>query len=415
MFFAGVDIAKKQHEVCVLNADGEQVLSMPVTNSVAGTERLLQAIHNRISPDPGLVTFCMEATGHYWLALYSFLTQRGYTVHVVNPIQSDAARDLYIRKSKTDRKDAYILADLMRMNKTQPTSMASEPVLRLQTLSRTRFAFVDQVSSLKQRVLGILDRIFPEYPQCFSDVFIKTSRELLKTFSTPEELAEVDLSELAEFLAEHSRGRLGAERARQVQSYAQSTFGISIAVDAFALELKLLLDQIEFIENQISAIEQAIDEAMAELAAVNQPQALPKGVYHVIETIPGIGRVLAAAIIGETGEIDRFASARKYVAFAGLDATVRESGQFAGTRNRMSKRGSPHLRRAIWLAAINARRFNPELRAYYEAKRAEGKHVGVATGAVARRLAHLIHALWRYQRVFDPDYRWAPSRADANT
>ena len=412
MFFAGVDIAKKQHEVCVLNADGEQVLSMPVTNSVAGTERLLQAIHNRISPDPGLVTFCMEATGHYWLALYSFLTQRGYTVHVVNPIQSDAARDLYIRKSKTDRKDAYILADLMRMNKTQPTSMASEPVLRLQTLSRTRFAFVDQVSSLKQRVLGILDRIFPEYPQCFSDVFIKTSRELLKTFSTPEELA---LSELAEFLAEHSRGRLGAERARQVQSYAQSTFGISIAVDAFALELKLLLDQIEFIENQISAIEQAIDEAMAELAAVNQPQALPKGVYHVIETIPGIGRVLAAAIIGETGEIDRFASARKYVAFAGLDATVRESGQFAGTRNRMSKRGSPHLRRAIWLAAINARRFNPELRAYYEAKRAEGKHVGVATGAVARRLAHLIHALWRDQRVFDPDYRWAPSRADANT
>jgi transposase len=415
MFFAGVDIAKKQHEVCVLNADGEQVLSMPVTNSVAGTERLLQAIHNRISPDPGLVTFCMEATGHYWLALYSFLTQRGYTVHVVNPIQSDAARDLYIRKSKTDRKDAYILADLMRMNKTQPTSMASEPVLRLQTLSRTRFAFVDQVSSLKQRVLGILDRIFPEYPQCFSDVFIKTSRELLKTFSTPEELAEVDLSELAEFLAEHSRGRLGAERARQVQSYAQSTFGISIAVDAFALELKLLLDQIEFIENQISAIEQAIDEAMAELAAVNQPQALPKGVYHVIETIPGIGRVLAAAIIGETGEIDRFASARKYVAFAGLDATVRESGQFAGTRNRMSKRGSPHLRRAIWLAAINARRFNPELRAYYEAKRAEGKHVGVATGAVARRLAHLIHALWRDQRVFDPDYRWAPSRADTNT
>lgn len=415
MFFAGVDIAKKQHEVCVLNADGEQVLSMPVTNSVAGTERLVQAIHNRISPDPGLVTFCMEATGHYWLALYSFLTQRGYTVHVVNPIQSDAARDLYIRKSKTDRKDAYILADLMRMNKTQPTSMASEPVLRLQTLSRTRFAFVDQVSSLKQRVLGILDRIFPEYPQCFSDVFIKTSRELLKTFSTPEELAEVDLSELAEFLAEHSRGRLGAERARQVQSYAQSTFGISIAVDAFALELKLLLDQIEFIENQISAIEQAIDEAMAELAAVNQPQALPKGVYHVIETIPGIGRVLAAAIIGETGEIDRFASARKYVAFAGLDATVRESGQFAGTRNRMSKRGSPHLRRAIWLAAINARRFNPELRAYYEAKRAEGKHVGVSTGAVARRLAHLIHALWRDQRVFDPDYRWAPSRADANT
>lgn len=415
VYFAGVDIAKKQHEVCIVNADGEQVLSMPVTNSVAGAERLLRAIHGLIGPDPGLVTFCMEATGHYWLAFYSFLTERGYTVHVVNPIQSDAARDLYIRKNKTDRKDAYILADLLRMNKTQPTSMASEPVLRLQTLSRTRFAFVDQVSNLKQRVLGILDRIFPEYPQCFSDVFIKASRELLKTFSTPEELAEVDLSELAEFLTAHSRGRLGAERARQVQSYARSTFGISIAVDAFALELKLLLDQIEFIENQISAIEQAIEEAMAELAAMNQSTDLPEGVYHVIETIPGIGRILAAAIIGETGDIGRFVSARKYVAFAGLDATVRESGQFAGTRNRMSKRGSPYLQRAIWLAAVNARRLNPELRSYYEAKRAQGKHANVATGAVARRLAHLIHAIWRDQRAFDPDFRWTPPGAEPNT
>lgn len=113
-------------------------------------------------------------------------------------------------------------------------------------------------------------------------------------------------------------------------------------------------------------------------------------------------------IVGEVGDINRFSNARKLVAFAGLDATVRASGQFVGTRNRMSKRGSPHLRRSIWLTAVSARRFNAQLRAYYESKRAEGKHSGVATGAVARRLVHIIHAVWRQQRPFEVDNRWTP-------
>lgn len=217
MYFGGIDIAKRQHEVCVLNAAGEQVLAMPVPNDSAGADRLLRTLRSRLGPDPQVVTFCMEATGHYWMALYGYLTHKGYSVHVVNPIQSDAARDLYIRKSKTDRKDAFILADLLRMNRTEATEIATEPILKLQTLSRTRFAFVDHVSALKQRVLGILDRIFPEYPGCFSDAFIKTSRELLKNYSTPEELAEADLSELTEFLVKHSRGRIGADRAAEIQ------------------------------------------------------------------------------------------------------------------------------------------------------------------------------------------------------
>ena len=96
------------------------------------------------------------------------------------------------------------------------------------------------------------------------------------------------------------------------------------------------------------------------------------------------------------------------VAYAGLDATVKVSGQFEGTRNRISKRGSPTLRNSLWLAAVSARRFNPELKAYYEAKRSQGKHSGVATGAVARRLVHLIYSIWKDNRPFESDYNWTP-------
>lgn len=408
MYFAGIDIAKKQHEVCVIDSDGNQMLSMPFANSQAGAKRLLTAVHNRVGTELNAIAFCMEATGHYWLSTYCFLRGQGYQVHVINPIQSDAVRDLYIRKSKTDRKDAFILADLLRMNQTQETFLASETVLKLQTLSRTRFAFVDQISELKQRIIGILDRIFPEYEDCFSNIFIKTSRELLKNFSTPDEIANLDLTELAEFLAKHSRGRLGLSRAEQIQRYAKGTFGIGLAVDAFALELKLLMQQIEFIEEQVQALEDAAKMVLAELSAQNAPGSLSGEYHHVIETIPGIGPVLASAIIGEIGDIHRFANAKKLVAYAGIDATTRQSGQFTGTRNRMSKRGSADLRRALWLAASSAYRFNPEFAAYYASKRAEGKHHMVVMGAIARRLVHLIYSVWSQERPFEQNYQWAP-------
>jgi len=83
---------------------------------------------------------------------------------------------------------------------------------------------------------------------------------LLKSFTAPEDLAEADLSELTDFLNKHSRGRLGVDRAKQIQALAKGTFGINIALDAFTLELRLLVEQIEFIEEQISVIEEAIDK-----------------------------------------------------------------------------------------------------------------------------------------------------------
>lgn len=406
MIFVGIDISKHRHELCMVNETGKPLLQIFIENTQKGFEKLLQAI-NRLEVTPDEIQFCMEATGHYWLALYCHLKELDYKVSVINPIQSDALRNLYIRKTKTDEKDALLLAEMLRLGLAPESSLASETVLKLQTLSRIRIEFVHQISGLKSRVIGILDRIFPEYSKCFSDVFIRTSKELLKHYSEPEKIAELDISELTKFLKEHSRGRLGAERAEQIQALARGTFGINLALDAFTLELRLMVEQIEFIEDQINAIEEAINQVMEEM------RPCPDTPYrHVLETIPGIGSVLAAAIIGEVGDISRFPNAKALVAYAGIDATVRSSGQFDSTRNRMSKRGSPVLRNSLWLAAVSARRFNPELKAFYELKCSQGKHSSVATGAVARRLVHLIYSLWKDNRPYDPNYIW--SQANPN-
>ena len=112
-------------------------------------------------------------------------------------------------------------------------------------------------------------------------------------------------------------------------------------------------------------------------------------------TIPGVGTVLGAGILGEVGDASRFASAKKLLAFAGCDPSVFESGEFVGSRAHMSKRGSPYLRWYLWLAADMARRYDPALGAYYAKKRSEGKCHKVAVSAVVRKLVSIIYAVLR--------------------
>lgn len=116
-----------------------------------------------------------------------------------------------------------------------------------------------------------------------------------------------------------------------------------------------------------------------------------------------MGEVLAGVILGEIGDIQRFSDKRKLVAQAGLDASVKESGQFKGTRNHISKRGSPYLRKAIWQASVVSLRFNPKLKEFYQKKLKEGKAPKAAVGAVARRLTHFIYAVLKTNQDYNPN------------
>ncbi|UNO49407.1 IS110 family transposase [Alicyclobacillus acidoterrestris] len=296
---------------------------------------------------------------------------------------------MYIRQTKNDTKDAFIIAEVLRFGRYSTTELGSDEIVALRQLSRFRFSLVDSISDLKRQVISVLDMLFPEYERLFSDLFGKTSSELLMEYTTPEEILAVDTEELAAFIAKHSRNRLGLDKAEELKSAAAASFGIDTALDAYRLQLRLLLQQIRFTEEQLDSLNSEIKKRL-------------EAVDTNLVTIPGIGPVLAAAILGEIGDIARFPTGVKLVAFAGIDPTVRHSGEFTGTRNRMSKRGSPYLRRAIWLAASVAKVHSPILRDFYEQKRAQGKHHLAATGAVARKLTYIIHAVLRDKKPYEP-------------
>ena len=151
-------------------------------------------------------------------------------------------------------------------------------------------------------------------------------------------------------------------------------------MDSFGLQIKMLIGQISFIQNQVLDVEKEIKSLLEKL---NSP----------ITTIPGIGAVNAATILGEIGDIKRFSNPSKLVAYAGLDSTVYQSGNFESTSNHMTKRGSPYLRRALFQSALRAEFCDPVFSDYYQKKITEGKHHLVATNAVARKLVHTIFAV----------------------
>ena len=331
----------------------------------------------------------MEATGHYWVSLYSYLIDLGFTVYVINPIQSDAFRKMYIRQTKNDSKDSFIIAQIMRFGEFSTTSLADEDILALRQLSRYRLALVDECSDWKRKCIALLDQVFPEYSKLFSDTFGVTSKELLSKYPTPEDMLSVNTDTLAELLSKASRGRFGTSKASEIQEYASNTFGVSFAKDAFAFQIKQIIAQINFIEEQLEELEIKISEL---LHKTNQ----------VITTITGIGDVLGGIIIGEIGDISRFETASQLVAYAGLDVSVKQSGDFVGTQTKISKRGSPYLRRAIWLAATVAAFKDPALSVYYQSLKARGKHHLTAIGAVARKMCNIIFAVLRNNKPYVP-------------
>jgi transposase len=384
MFFCGIDVAKHNHTVLVVDETGRVV--QPAF-AIENRRESFDHLATTLAAFSGPVAIGLEATGHYWLALYDDLTQRGYPVTVLNPLQVAAYRRSGVRKVKTDRTDAFWIADFLRIAALPPTSRDIPALLQMRELTRFRFWLTDQIGDCKRKILSVLDRVFPEYESLFSSVFLTSSRALLQEAATAQEIADFDLTELTALLQKTSHGRFGQPQAQALQYAAQQSVGVRFLVDAVRVEMRCLLQQIDLLQEQVAQVDDALTDLMHQI-----PQ-------H-ITSIPGIGLVTGAAILAEIGDVSRFDSVEKLVAYAGIDPSVYQTGQFQASEAHMSKRGSPYLRHALWLAACMAIRYDPELQAFYQAKRKEGKHHGTVIGAVCRKLMARVYVVLKEQRPY---------------
>ena len=375
MIYVGIDIAKLNHFAAAISSDGEILIDpFKFSNDYDGFYLLL----SKLAPlDQSSIIIGLESTAHYGDNLVRFLLNKDFKVCVLNPIQTSNMRKNNIRKTKTDKVDTFVIAKTLLMQDS-PRFITLEHLdyIELKELGRFRQKTVKQRTRLKIQLTSYLDQVFPELQYFFkSGLHQKAVYALLKEAPTPNAIASMHMTHLAHLLQSASHGHFGKETARDLRVLAQKSVGINDS--SLSIQITQTIEQIELLDSQLFHTELEMANIVTYL-------------HSVIMTIPGIGFINGGMILGEIGDIHRFSSPGKLLAFAGLDPSVYQSGNFQAKKTRMSKRGSRVLRYALMNAAHNVVKNNATFKAYYDAKRAEGRTHYNALGHCAGKLVRVI-------------------------
>jgi len=389
--FCGIDVAKNKHVFCVIDREGRTILKpRSFTNTQEGYLRLLHALQDVDTSH--LILVGMEATAHYWYSLHDFLIRHGYPVAVLNPIQTAQQAKKGIRKRKTDKIDAFHIATLLKNGEYKAALIPGELGMICRQLTRLRCRLVQQTASLKQLIWSRLHPVWPEYEDLFKDPFCATGRKLLYTAPTPKDVLSMRQEDLSELIRKTSRGKYAQAQAKKVLHAAAHSAGMHRSLDGARIGIRTLLTQID----AVRPIREKLEEEIAHLA-----KALPAYLF----SLPGINPVRAASLFGETDPLTTFERSDQLVAFAGLDVSVFQTGQYEGSHRHISKRGSPFLRETLWNMAFQAIYQEGDIRDFWLRKMAGGLKHQAAITATSIKLCQIVWRILTDKRDYRPEGR----------
>ena len=388
MIYVGIDIAKTNHYASIVNYSTGEVLESPflVTNNKQGFDFLYSKIKDF---NKEKVLIGLESTAHYGNNLIFYFHEKQFNLGIINPIQTAALRKTKIRKVKNDKVDSLLICEALSLGYYNLLSNYDIKLLEIKSLCRFHKDLKNKAAEAKIQLKTYIDQLFPELSGFFKDnLDIKTAHELLKLYQSPEDISKVNLTKLSNLLIKSSRGKYDKNRAIELKKLASNSVGINNF--ALSIQIKMTIELIELLESQIKDIEKQVSDFI-------------KKSDNVITSIPGIGDMTAAIIISEIGDINRFNNPGQVLAFAGLDPSVKQSGNFNASSTRMSKRGSSLLRYALILAANNVQLNTKTFNNYYNTKRLEGKLHYNALGHCAGKLIRTIFYMLKNNVKFNLD------------
>ncbi|MGT2800038.1 IS110 family transposase [Streptococcus marmotae] len=376
MLYIGIDVAKNKHDIAVLNDKGKTILtSLTVSNSRAGFDLLHQSL-KQLNQD---CLIALEDTGHYTFNLLNFLHEHHYQVYTYNPLLiKEFAKSLSLRKTKTDKKDARVIALKLLSDPNREQFKHDKRQEELKILTRHLNRLKKKQTDWKVQYTKCIDIIFPELDKLIGK-HSDYAYELLSRYPSPEKMVQAGFDNLLDIK------RLSAHKIKDILDIAPSSIGTSSLAREF--ELREIIENIQHYNRLIKTAETQIDELMADIKSV-------------ITTVTGIGNRLEAVILAEIRNIHTFDNPAQLQAFAGLEPAIYQSGQMEMT-GKMVKRGSPHLRWAILQAAKACTRYSPQFRQFLSLKLEQGKHYNVAITHVAKKLIRVIFYLLKHDIPFD--------------
>lgn len=385
--FVGIDIAKHKHFARILFADGSESAPFYFDNTRKGFEALLAwLLMNRQRSGCSAIIVGLESTGHYWEALAFFLEDKaGIKLVQVNPKYVKKTKELYDNTpGKTDRKDAGIIAMLIRIGKFQRLMLPRGEFAELRSYSKLREQKVVELGVQRNILHSLVDTVFPEYGSIFKKIESKTSLHILKTYSTPENIVQTGVKKLSSVLRMASHGKHADACAEMLIHAASTTVGLKEGIKAAVFAIKSTVASIVNIQEEIKIIDKEL------------LQVLPKVPYsRQLLSLHGIGPVSLAIILGEAGDLRRYQKAGELIKLAGLNLFEISSGKHQGQRH-ITKRGRSLLRKCLFFAALRTVKNGGAFREdYLRLTKTNHMHKTKALVAISRKLLRVLFALTR--------------------
>ena len=383
----GIDVAKDKHDCFIQSSEGEVLADVfTISNNLDGFNILLEKIRTCTSPQDK-IKVGLEATGHYSYNLLGFLLDNGLATYVLNPLRTNLYRkSLSLRKTKTDRVDARTIAAMLLSDAgLKPYTDTAYHNEERKSLTRYRFDKVKERAKLKSSVSRLVCILFPELEKLVPMLHMVSVYALLEEFPGAKQIAGAHLTRLKSLLANASKGRYKRDMAVSIRDAARNSIGSKMP--AKSLELQHTIRLIRELDAEIDEIEAEIETMMEEI-------------HSPITTIPGIGCRMGAMILAEAGDLSRFDSPDKLLAYAGMSPSTYQSGQLKNCYPHMEKRGSRYLRYALFNATKYVCLWDPTFSTYLAKKRAEGKHYNVAISHAAKKLVRLIFAMEKSRQPY---------------
>lgn len=392
-----IDVSKSQSYAAAFLSQGQPFQRpTPFSHTPEGLSSLITCLiylEEKSGKKPQVV---LEATGNYSKPIVNFFQQANYQVVVLNPLETHQLKKKSVRKVNTDSVDANRIAQVYYQYKHRPSVCEDSLTSELRNLCRQYEGFNILYTEAQLRMRSILDLLFPNYDKVFSHIRGVTSLNVLSSFPSPHSILSASREDLLATLksAKHSASWCEIKADQLILAASESL----PANQAQQSNTRVLKNYIEILLTH--------QRILTDIRAHMVEQASLSPVFTLLRSIPGVGDLTAATILGEIGDISRFPSSKQLVAFAGLDPSVFESGKFKSTNNRISKRGSSYLRKALYQATVvaiskrNSGVLNPVLYDYYSSKLSQGKPSKVAIVATSSKLLRIIFGIWKSRQPF---------------
>ena len=346
-YFLGIDISKDTFDCCLLDLDSKRLFKSKEQMDQSGFKNT----HDKLqSLDSKKVLVIMESTGIYHFTILSFLLEKKYDVIVANPLLiSSYIKSDTLRKSKTDEKDAFSIADY-GLNKHRKLRLVSNDFLdSLKPVIRERETITSNVARLKTDIKAVLTVLFPELLTNIN-VFTKSNLLVLKVLPSAKFIEKFTIKKLTKIM-----NKASANKSKIDPTLLLELAHKSIGIKSQSYEI-VLISKIERLIELMKVLKEFDNILDTEINEENNED------FKILKSVNGIGDVTAKTLLIEINSIDNFSTSNQLIAFFGTDPAVKDSGTSIKVRGKITKRGNAHLRRIIWIMAVcvirNNTRFN---------------------------------------------------------